>query len=922
MAAIVQCVFGCEGPVACGGGLHGAEGDAIVIDGHRGVSGGSARQGWSGIVGDLTGGGEWGLDRANVVGGRDNGRCRWRQRIHRQGKGTADRTGIPGGIGGRQGHAVQPVLDEGVRRKGPAARRIHHRVANLLPVDKNANRGSSFTGAGKGWTVVVGDAAVVDRAGDGPDIIHHAGEHRSQWGNGIYVQREGRRGARDVTCRIGSVDAQRVRPLSQIAGRNKAPATAGVDQRGADFDTVIQDVHGAARHAGAGQFWPCIVGELAADQRAGIARYVVVNADQHRGGRWGHIDGQNILPGERADVTGGVGCDGGKAMFAFSQHRRWRKAPDAAGVGQHGAEQAAAFVDGDAAARFRATRQGWRVVVGEPAAGDVTGDRANVIIGAGDNRCSRHGINHQRERIRAQAFVARRIGGAEGQGISAVVQRLRQGKAPGTGGAHRDATKQGIAGIDVNHIPRRRRAVQYRLVVVGRSAADHRSGDGAHVIHQGAKHRCSRWRQIDIDRRRWRLAAGLAINGGGHAEAVAAFPKGRDRECPGPGGGIGSHRAQRGGAAVLVNGDQAARDRRTGEGRGGVVGAAAFDVDVTAGAVVIQDGIDRRDIRQRRRGRDVIGCRAADVARRVAGGQGEGHRIALRRGQGHGELPLRVGHGGAQHHVIRASDRNGGTRFGGAGQRCTAGNDVGNRRRIRCVSINDHADRAALAGVARRIARYHGEGMRSIRQRRADRDRQRPLPLCVDLHLANRIAVNGDGNGAQRFAGAAQRWGAAVSVERAVGEGAVGDLQQLRDCRWHGVDGEGKVTARLADVPRGIHCCHGEGRRAIFQHWRGDGPGAVADQPASHFDTVAVENNGGAVLPGAGDGWDVAVAAAARRDIAGDRPNVIIHAGDDRDLRHEAVDGHGHGAGKLRDVARLVGGSEGEAVRPLGQRRL
>ncbi len=148
------------------------------------------------------------------------------------------------------------------------------------------------------------------------------------------------------------------------------------------------------------------------------------------------------------------------------------------------------------------------------------------------------------------------------------------------------------------------------------------------------------------------------------------------------------------------------------------------------------------------RRQDVKAHRIAGVTRWIARHHVQRGFVVLRWGQGHGELPLRIGHGCAQHHVTRASDRNGSTCFGGAGQRRTAGDDLADHRRVRRVSIDDHADRAAFAGVARRVARYHGDGMRIIGQRRADRQREGPLPLLVDLYLAERIAVNGDGNGA------------------------------------------------------------------------------------------------------------------------------------------------------------------------------
>ncbi len=282
----------------------------------------------------------------------------------------------------------------------------------------------------------------------------------------------------------------------------------------------------AARHAGAGQFRAHIVGDLAVGQQTGIARHIVVDAGDQRRGWWGHVNGQGVGTGDRADVARAIGGDGGKDVLTFRQHGGRREAPGTRGAGGDGANQLNAVVDGDAAARFRRARQGWGVVVGAAVVGDVAGNRPDVIVGPGDDWGVRSGIHHQGEGFRTRAFVPGRIGGAEGQGVGAIIQRLGQGDAPGSGVTHRRGADQGIVGVKADHIAWGCRAGEGRQVIIGRSATDHRTGLRANVVHHAAKRWGGRWGEIDIDRRPRRLAAGLVVDSSCHAEAVAAFSQG------------------------------------------------------------------------------------------------------------------------------------------------------------------------------------------------------------------------------------------------------------------------------------------------------------------------------------------------------------------------------------------------------------
>ncbi|MNB89599.1 hypothetical protein D3C75_366320 [compost metagenome] len=679
---------------------------------------------------------------------------------------------------------------------------------------------------------------------------------------------------------------------------------------------------GGACYPSAGQFRTGIVGDLPAGQQAGAARDVIPDRDHYRYGWRGHIDHHRIGTRRRADVARRVGGDNGKVVLSLGQHAGWGKAPDPGFPGGHGAQQFAAFVDRHAAVGFGGAGQGWGVVVGAAAAGDSAGDRIGVIQRARNHRRGGDGVDVKRERRGAIALVPGRIGGAEGQGIRAIDQRLRQGKVPGPGVADLHAAEQGVIGVDVNGVARRGVAGERWLSIVGALAVDKRAYDGTDVIHHATENR-SVWRgQVDNHRRTRRLAAGLQaiVDAGGGAKAVAAFTQRyENRNCPCAGGGIGKHGTHRGRVAVQVQIHQAARDRRPADDRSGVVGAEAFDVNVFS-AVAVDNGEDHRNVRQGWGRRHVKGNRIAGVTGYVAGGHAQGYRIALRRRQGDGELALGIGDAGAQHVAIRGAHGDGGTRLGGAVKRGAAAGDVGNVRCIRRQRINGDVDRCAAAGVARCIAGHRRNAVRGIAQDSALGERQFPLSLIVGLHLPAVVAVNIHRHGAARIAGAADGRQAAVGVQGTVRQGAVGNGKDLRDRRWHGIDVEGKVAARLADVTGGIYRRHGQVGRALFQGGGGDGPVAVDNLGTAHFDPVVVEDHRGARFAAAGDGRGGVVGAAARVDGASDRADIIVHAGDNRDLRYQAVDGDGDALRDLGNVPGLIGGGDGKAVGALIQR--
>jgi hypothetical protein len=342
------------------------------------------------------------------------------------------------------------------------------------------------------------------------------------------------------------------------------PDPRSVDGSGGNFSAIIKDMHGAARHARAGEQRRIVVGCLTIRQIADVARHVVGNSGDGRNIR--RRDIHHHAPGIRAgaDVALRVGGNGGPGVGAFAQCGTRRKGPDTAAVGGHRAHQRAAFIDGDAAVGFRGTGKGWGGVVGAGTVGDVANARLHIIGSAGDRRRGGESVNNNHKRRRATAFVSGRIGGGDGQAMAAIDQAIgkRRGNAPVPRQAHRGGAQHRGAVVQRDGITRRAGAIHGWAVVVGRLSA----GDGArhwpYVVNHRANGRRRRRHRVDGHAGRRGERAGVAPHGGRHGKAVRAIRQfAAVRHMPRPGAVRCHHGGYRRCAPVEINGDRAANNR-------------------------------------------------------------------------------------------------------------------------------------------------------------------------------------------------------------------------------------------------------------------------------------------------------------------------------------------------------------------------
>ena len=381
------------------------------------------------------------------------------------------------------------------------------------------------------------------------------------------------------------------------------------------------------------------------------------------------------------------------------------------------------------------------------------------------------------------------------------------------------------------------------------------------------------------------------------------------------------------GACAILDGDGAAWLTRAGEGRGAVVGVSDV-VERDGGERVLLDG---------------IGDRGGEVVQGVAGDQGSGQRAIGQRGDIHGGRPGAIG----VERDGRGRDGEavaGAVTHGQAGDRATGLNGAGKLGGGEDIDRADHVVVAAAVldidrgaglridhegvgaggrgaggdiGVAVRIDRADGDGVRPIGERRGGREA--PGAVRPDHGGAQGACAILDGDGAAWLTRAGEGRGAVVGVSDVV-ERDGGERVLL--------DGIGD---RGGEVVQGVAGDQGSGQRAIGQRGdiHGGRPGAIGvERDGRGRDGEAVA---GAVTHGqAGDratGLNGAGKLGGGEDI--DRADHVVVAaavldidrGSGLRIDHEGVGAGGRGAGGDIGVAVRIDRADGDGVRPIGERR-
>ena len=257
-----------KGPCASIIDQRGADRRAVIEDLHGRARDARPAEERPGVISDLVLRQRTG-NRTDIISNASDGRRSWRSGIDGEIKARRGWPGIACGIHRAQREAVRPA-GEGCRRgKGPGSAAADQCAADLCTVVKNQHCGVSLSSTVERRRGVIGRLAGDELPGNGADVIHHAGQDRQRWGEGIHHHRERRRGRAGIACRVGGDRCQHVLAFAQRGGRGKAPVPLGIRHDALQQLVVIVNSDRRPGFRRAAQPRLRIVGDLAADQRAG-----------------------------------------------------------------------------------------------------------------------------------------------------------------------------------------------------------------------------------------------------------------------------------------------------------------------------------------------------------------------------------------------------------------------------------------------------------------------------------------------------------------------------------------------------------------------------------------------------------------------------------------------------------------------------
>ena len=456
--------------------ISGRREDAIHIQFGRTGQAVADVQARGGVVGDGFCAGEVLAVAEVVVVGGGCARRGGRNSVHLDGVGAAGGAGVAGGIGGRGLDAVG-AIGERAGRDGPAAAGVGRACTDHGGAVVQRDRTACFGGAAEGRRAVVGAAAFGDITDHRCRVVIGARDGWDTGSEGVNGEVERCALAAFVASGIAQRVGERMGAVGQLAGRRERAGRGVISGR---CEHAIDVQLGRVGQAGADvQARRAVVGDGRQAGRVGEgARVVNVGAGRTRGSGCGGVDGDGVGAAGIADITGCIGGGGGEVISAFAQDAGG-DGPLAIGIGRAGANDGAAVVQRDGAARFGGAAEGGRGVVGVAAVGHNAGRGRHVIGGVGDDRrvgCC--GVDREIETAAGRTGVAGSVGGGGGDGVVACRQ-----------GAGRDGPVAAVVGRDAaNHsgaVVQRDGAARFcRATESGRGVV------GAAVVGQGVGHRC------------------------------------------------------------------------------------------------------------------------------------------------------------------------------------------------------------------------------------------------------------------------------------------------------------------------------------------------------------------------------------------------------------------------------------------------
>ncbi|MNB89600.1 hypothetical protein D3C75_366330 [compost metagenome] len=186
--------------------------------------------------------------------------------------------------------------------------------------------------------------------------------------------------------------------VAERCARRIAPATGFVGHCGTGEDAVIENGDRGVRVGSAGERRGRVVSDLAAGER-GLDRPDVIRGCRNRRRGWSEgVDRQRDSPACRGAVARSVGGAKGEGACALGQRIVRRKGPAPGGVHHRAANLGAIAEDADRRAHFAAAGEGWAGIVGDIAADQGSGNRADIVDHGEDHRSRwRRGVNADRE---------------------------------------------------------------------------------------------------------------------------------------------------------------------------------------------------------------------------------------------------------------------------------------------------------------------------------------------------------------------------------------------------------------------------------------------------------------------------------------------------------------------------------------------
>ena len=391
-------------------------------------------------------------------------------------------------------------------RHFPVAVFTHDRGAHDFIVDNQLNGFARYgTAAAEYRLSIIGNIAIVNRAGDRADVIFHVTDHRFFRRSQVddKADRIGRLAG--VACRIGDHHHRLVLAFSQWVFRRHCPFTVCTHHRGTHDFIVDDQLNGVARRAVfTAEYRQGVISDVTVIDWANHRTDVIFYVTDHRFFRRSQVNDKADRIGRLAGVACRIGDHHHRLVLAFSQWVFRRHCPFTVCTHHRGTHD---FIVDDqlngVARRAVFTAEYRQGVISGVTVIDWANHRTDVIFHLTNHRFFRRGeIDHEINRIGRFAGVACRIGNDHHRFMFAFRQRFFWRHFPVAVFTHDRGAHDFIVDNQLNGIARvRTTATENRLGVVSGIAVVDRASDRANVILNFADRwfaRTCRWRGNNV----------------------------------------------------------------------------------------------------------------------------------------------------------------------------------------------------------------------------------------------------------------------------------------------------------------------------------------------------------------------------------------------------------------------------------------